>query len=123
MKRITIVIVLTVLVVLSASAQIDSILAQTSSIEFVNSTGFDMFHVFFSPGDSGYWGPDVLDATTVLGAGDSVSFLVHHPDRCNTFDILAVDEDYDAYYRWDVEICDDRENRVSLSMKDYADEN
>ena len=36
---------------------------------------------------------------------------------------MAVDEDYDAYYRWDAEICDDRENRISLTLKDYAEEN
>jgi hypothetical protein len=123
MKRFVIAVLLATLVLFGLPAQIEEVLAQTSSIEFVNSTGYDLFHVFFSPGDSEYWGPDVLDATTVLGDGETVSFLVHHPDGCNSFDIMAVDEDYDAYYRWDVEICDDRENRITWTLKDYAEEN
>ncbi|MDA3950201.1 MAG: hypothetical protein PF508_13415 [Spirochaeta sp.] len=123
MKRIVVTVLLAMLVLASLPAQIEDVLAQTSSIEFVNNTGYDIFHVFFSPGDSDYWGPDVLDATTVLGNGEAVSFLVHHPQGCNTFDIMAVDEDYDAYYRWDVEVCDDRDNRITLTLKDYAEEN
>ncbi len=103
-------------------AQINDILSQTTSVEIVNNTGFDIYNIFFSPADSNSWGPDVLDSTTIMETGDSVKFLVHHPERCNNFDFMAVDEDNDAYYIWETAICDDRDNIIELTLDDYSGE-
>jgi len=122
MKRGWIAGILVLFVVFGVSAEIEDILGQTTTVEFVNNTGFDLYHVFFSPVDSEYWGPDVLDSTTVLATGESREFLVHHPERCNAFDFMAIDEDYDAYYIYETVVCDDQHNVIELTLDDYSGE-
>lgn len=121
-KRSLMAVVIALCVAAAATAQIGDILGETTSVEFVNDTGYDLYNVFFSPADSEYWGPDVLDSTTILSSGDSVEFLVHHPDRCNDFDFLAIDEDNDAYYLWNTTVCDDENNVIRLTLADYSGE-
>lgn len=122
MKKRIAILVLALVVVFGVSAQIENVMEQMTRVEFINNTGFDLYHLFFSPADSEYWGPDVLDSTTILETGDSVSFLVHHPGRCNAFDFLAIDEDYDAYYVLESVVCGDRENVIQLTLDDYSGE-
>ncbi|MFP4210036.1 MAG: hypothetical protein ACLFR8_02240 [Alkalispirochaeta sp.] len=114
--------ILALFVVAGLSAEIGDILAQTTTVEFVNDTGYDIYHLFFSPADSEYWGPDIFDSTTVLETGQSREFLVHHPDRCNAFDFMAIDEDNDAYYIYETVVCDDQHNVIELTLEDYSDE-
>jgi len=95
---------------------------ELNSITFRNSTGYDINYLFLSPGDSGYWGTDILGATTYFYNGDSRGFYIHYPDSCNTFDIMAIDEDDDAYILWDYEICDGSSETITFTLADLNDD-
>lgn len=86
-----------------------------NNITFQNGTGMAIEYVFLSPGDSEYWGTDILGANRVLDNGDSLGFFIHYPKRCNDFDIMAVAENRDAYTIYDYEICDGEEAVIQLS--------
>lgn len=92
---------------------------ELNEVEFLNKTGFDIVYLFFSPGDSGYWGPDILGADRILYDGESVGFYVHYPTSCDEFDFLAIDEDGDAYLIWDYTICDGFTERIEVSLDDF----
>ncbi|MFW6288493.1 MAG: hypothetical protein ACOC2Q_01800, partial [Spirochaetota bacterium] len=88
-------------------------------VTFVNSTGSDFVYLFFSPGDSEYWGADVLGTTRTLDDGEQVSFFIHYPEYSNEFDFLAIDEDGDAYIIWNYEISDAEPALIEVTLEDY----
>ena len=88
-------------------------------VTFVNNTGFDIWYLFFSPGDSEYWGADILGTNRTLNDGEKVSFYIHYPDFANEFDFMAVDEDGDAYYIWNYEIRDDTPAMIEITLENY----
>ncbi|MFP4550277.1 MAG: hypothetical protein ACLFNT_05690 [Spirochaetales bacterium] len=88
-------------------------------VTFVNNSGFDMYYLFFSPGDSEQWGADILGTTRTLDDGEKVSFFLHYPDSTNNFDFLAVDEDGDAYLIWDYAITDGEEAVIEITLEQY----
>jgi len=88
-------------------------------VTFVNNSGFDMYYLFFSPGDSEYWGADILGTTRTLNNGKKLSFYLHYPDRTNNFDFLAIDEDGDAYLVWDYAITDGDEAVIEITLDQY----
>lgn len=94
---------------------------ELNTVEFINETGFDIVYLFFSPADSGYWGPDILGSSRILEDGGSLGFYIHYPDACNDFDFMAVDEDGDAYVLWDQSICDSSPAtlRITLDNLDF----
>lgn len=93
--------------------------ANLNSITFVNQTGYDIVYLFFSPGDSDYWGADILGTTRTLDDREKLGFFIHYPDYSNTFDFLAIDEDGDAYIIWDYEINDGESAVIVITMDDY----
>ena len=93
--------------------------AELNRVTFKNDTGFTILFLFFSPGDSEWWGPDILGSTMEFEDGDEMSFYIHYPEYSNEFDFMAVDEDMDAYYKWNVEINDGEELYVEISLADY----
>lgn len=115
-KRIGIIGLLVLLVASYASA-IDP--ANLNRVTFVNNSGFDMYYLFFSPGDSELWGPDILGTTRTLDDGEKVSFFLHYPDRTNNFDFLAVDEDGDSYLIWDYAITDGDEAVIEITLDQF----
>ncbi len=90
-------------------------------ITFHNDTGYDIKYLFLSPGDSGHWGTDILNAERWLYDGDSLAFFIYYPDECNTFDIKAIDEDNDSYIIWDYEICDSESAEIYLTLDQLSD--
>jgi hypothetical protein len=92
---------------------------ELNSITFYNNTGFDIWYLFFSPGDSDEWGADILGSTRTLANGLELDFYIHYPAPCNTFDFMAIDEEGDAYYIWDFEICDGREAFFEITLDNY----
>ena len=90
-----------------------------NSISFYNNTGFDIWYLFFSPGDSSEWGADILGSTRTLANGQELDFYLHYPERCNTFDFMAIDEEGDAYYIWDFEVCDGNEAFFEITLDNY----
>ena len=88
-----------------------------NTISFSNKTGYDIWYLYLSPGDSSLWGTDILGAENTLDSGGKLDFYIHYPDACNTFDIMAVDSYDDAYIVSDFEICDDVPASVSFTTK------
>jgi hypothetical protein len=89
-----------------------------NTITIQNNTGFEFIYIFFSPGDSEYWGPDILGADT-LPDGESAEFLVSYPDYSNDFDIMMVDEDGDTYSFYNYTISDDSPAYIEVTLDDY----
>lgn len=117
MQRSLVVAVMLMVVVAASAVAINP--ANLNRVTFVNNTGFDIGYLFFSPGDSDYWGADVLGTTRTLDDGEKVSFYIHYPDATNAFDFLAIDEDGDAYIIWEYEISDGTEAVIEVTLADY----
>lgn len=113
----------TVLTILVATLLVGSLGAmnpeELNSITFYNNSGFDIWYLFFSPGDSDEWGADILGTTRTLDDGQEVEFYLHYPERCNTFDFMAIDEDGDSYFVWDYEICDGKPAAIEITLDHY----
>jgi len=93
--------------------------ANLNRVTFVNNSGYDFVYLFFSPGDSEYWGADVLGTTRTLDDGEKVSFFIHYPEFSNEFDFLAIDEDGDAYIIWNYEISDAEPAVIEVTLADF----
>lgn len=91
-------------------------------ITFENDTGYEINYLFLSPGDSEWWGADILGSERTLEDGESLGFYIHLPDGCETFDIMAVDEDDDPYVIYDFEACDDGDAVVVFTEDNLSDE-
>lgn len=91
--------------------------SELNQITFQNKTGDDIQYLFLSPGDSQYWGTDVLGSTRTLKNRDEVSFYIHYPDRCNKFDIYASTSGGSAYRVFDYEICDGKKATVEFTRR------
>jgi len=91
-------------------------------IEFKNKTGNEIDYLFFSPGDSGWWGPDVLGDTRTMYAGESVSFYISYPEYSATFDFMAVDEEGNIYELYDKGIDDSGEARIVINKSHRTDQ-
>jgi len=68
-----------------------------ATVEIVNETDYEIWYLFFSPGDANLWGVDQLDRETILDPGDSVRLLLPVTDEDVRYDVRAVDEDEDTY--------------------------
>lgn len=90
-----------------------------NTVRFTNDTGFEIAFLFFSPGDSEVWGPDLLGAEGTLKDGEYAEFFVHYPEACGSFDFMAVDTDGDAYLIWDYQVCDGRAENVRVTLDDF----
>jgi hypothetical protein len=91
-------------------------------VTFVNSTGVTIKGIFFSPGDSGEWGAEILGAERVLDPDGEVSFLLHYPESTGTFDIMAVDENDQSYSLESRVFEDGEEQTVEITEDDVCDE-
>ena len=86
-------------------------------ITFENKTGSDINYIFLSPGDSEYWGSDILGSSRVLADNEELGFYIHYPERCNEFDIYAVGENDEAFLVFGYEICDGKEAKVEFTQR------
>jgi len=71
-----------------------------AEVNLTNTTGYDMWYVFFSPGDSSMWGVDMLDDETILYDGETLSLYVPVSSESTRYDFHSVDEDEDGYEFW-----------------------
>jgi hypothetical protein len=79
-----------------------------TTVTIENATDYDLWYIFFSPGDSNMWGVDQLDEETILSPGEVYSVLLPISDEVVRYDVRAVDEDQDTYTFF-VEIDPERE--------------
>lgn len=78
--------------------------ADLNRITFVNDSGLTIEYLFFAPADSISWGADILGASRRIAPGDRVGFYIYYPAELNAFDLLAVNENGDAYIIWEYEM-------------------
>ena len=91
-------------------------------VTFENLTDQTIEFIFLSPGDSEYWGPDILGSERVLGEDDALGFWILYPNECDNFDIMAVGEDGGTFEIFDYEICDGSTEIIEFVNKDLSDD-
>lgn len=91
-------------------------------ITFYNDTGYDIWYIFVSPGDSEYWGPELLGADRVLEDGQFLGFWIHYPESSNEFDIMAIDDDGYTFVQYGFEISDDEEAEIWFEFDDLLED-
>lgn len=90
---------------------------ELNMVTFKNTTGAQIEMIFLSPGDSDYWGPDLLGADYVMDQNSSLSYYIHYPEDSFTFDILAVDENGNSFELYDYQVNDGEESTITLTKK------
>jgi hypothetical protein len=86
-------------------------------VTFKNSTGTKIEMIFLSPGDSDYWGPDLVGADYVMKDNSTLGFYVDYPDETFKFDILAVDDKGNQFEVYDYELGTGKDQLVSFTKK------
>lgn len=105
------------LVVVSAATAFAFNPDELNKITFDNATGATIEMIFLSPGDSRFWGPDLVGADYILKDGASVAYYLHYPGASFTFDIMAMDDKGSNFDVRNLEIVDGTETRVALTRK------
>jgi hypothetical protein len=91
-------------------------------VTFENLTDQTIEFIFLSPGDSEYWGPEILGSDRILEVDESLGFFIWYPNECDNFDIMAIGEDGSTFIIWDYEICDGTEELIEFVRKDLIEE-
>jgi hypothetical protein len=90
---------------------------ELNKITFENATGTKIEMIFLSPGDSQFWGPDIIGADYVLKNGGTIGYYVHYPDTTFKFDIMATDDSGNKFEVRDFEMRDGKDARVTLTPR------
>jgi hypothetical protein len=90
---------------------------ELNKITFLNSTGGKIEMIFLSPGDSDFWGPDIVGADYFLKDGGSLGYYVHYPESTFKFDIMATDDKGNRFELRDFTLTDGKEQTVTLAKK------
>jgi hypothetical protein len=86
-----------------------------NKITFDNATGTKIEMIFLSPGDSKFWGPDIIGADYFLKDSGSIGYYVHYPETSFRFDIMATDDKGNKFEIRDFQIADGKEAKVKLT--------
>ena len=90
---------------------------ELNKITFQNTTGGKIEMIFLSPGDSDYWGPDIIGADYFLKDGATLGYYVHYPDKSFKFDIMATDDNGNKFEVRDFVMTDGKEASVKITPK------
>jgi len=90
---------------------------ELNKITFQNLTGTKIEMIFLSPGDSKFWGPDIIGADYYLKDGATLGYYVHYPEKSFKFDIMATDDQGSKFEVRDLIINDGREASVKITRK------
>ncbi len=105
------------LVVLSAAAAFAFNPDELNKITIQNTTGTKIEMIFLSPGDSDYWGPDIIGADYVLKDGGSIGYYLHYPEKSFKFDIMATDDNGNKFEQRDIVVTDGKELTLKITKK------
>jgi hypothetical protein len=105
------------LAVLSAAAAFAFDPDELNKITFQNSTGTKIQMIFLSPGDSEYWGPEIIGADYVLKDGGSIGYYIHYPRASSTFDVMATDDKGNTFELRDFKVTDGKDQTITLTRK------
>ncbi len=89
--------------------------SELNKITFQNATGTKIEMIFLSPGDSKYWGPDIVGADYFIKDGASIGYYVHYPEKTFKFDIMATDDQGNKFEVRDFTMTDGKEARVKIT--------
>jgi len=92
-----------------------------NKIQFVNETKGEIYYLFCSPGDSDYWGPDVLGESRTLKGEENAEFFISYPEKTGLFDFMAIDEFGNVYEIYNQEIDDGTPAEVSINKAALTD--
>ncbi|WP_053227986.1 hypothetical protein [Spirochaeta cellobiosiphila] len=84
------------LVLTSVNMNDDPVNLSTLEVNIINDVN-DIYYLFISPSDSEMWGVDFLDENTILETENKVSFVFPLQDATVGYDLLAIDEEGNAY--------------------------
>jgi len=88
-----------------AAISIPAEIEENPFITIVNDTGYEVWYLYISSSDQDTWGEDWLDSDQVLSDGQSITIQMLYPlSVCNSYDIMLVDLDGDAYTKYSVTI-------------------
>ena len=119
MRRAIIAAVVLVLIATASAFAFDP--DELNKITFQNTTGTKIEMIFLSPGDSEFWGPDLIGADYVLKDGGSIGYYVHYPEASFKFDVLATDDQGNKFELRDLNLTDGKESIVKLTSKNLND--
>ncbi|MDR2072963.1 MAG: hypothetical protein LBP60_05995 [Spirochaetaceae bacterium] len=86
------------------------------SITVINNTGYTVYTIYISPSADEEWGEDVL-GDRILVPGESFNVRLAYPlTEVSVYDICLLDEDDDAYYKWEITLTNNA--RISFTMDD-----
>jgi len=105
---------------LAASGDVSA--EDNNSVTIRNGTGRSLDYLFVSPGDSRYWGANVLGAQGSLGIGGEKRLEVGYPSPCAELDVAGGTRDGSSWAVVGRRICDGRAALVVLTAGDAADE-
>jgi len=111
-----------VIALVSASAAFAFNPDELNKITFNNATGTKIEMIFLSPGDSKFWGPDIIGADYFLKDGASLGFYVHYPDKSFKFDIMATDDQGNKFEVRDFTLTDGKEAKVKFTNRNLNKE-
>ncbi len=117
-----IVVAAAVIALVSAAAAFAFNPDELNKITFDNATGTKIEMIFLSPGDSNFWGPDIVGADYYLKDGASLGFFVHYPEKTFKFDIMATDDQGNKFEVRDFTLTDGKEAKVKLTSKNVNKE-
>jgi len=86
-----------------------------NKVTFQNNTGTKIKLIFLSPGDSDFWGPDIIGADYVMTDGGTISYFVHYPSSPFKFDIMATDDKGNKFELRDFTLTDGKESTVRFT--------
>jgi hypothetical protein len=95
---------------------------ELNKITFQNLTGTKIEMIFLSPGDSKFWGPDIIGADYYLKDGATLGYYVHYPDKSFKFDIMATDDQGNKFEVRDFALIDGKEASVKITKKSLSKE-
>jgi hypothetical protein len=91
-----------------------------NKVTFKNSTGTKIEMIFLSPGDSNYWGPDLIGADYVMKDNSTLGFYVDYPDTSFKFDVMAIDDKGNKFEIYNYELTDAKESTISFTKKNLT---
>jgi hypothetical protein len=90
---------------------------ELNKVTIQNTTGTKIDMIFLSPGDSEYWGPDIIGADYVMKDSSSLGYYLHYPEKTFKFDIMAIDDKGNKFEQRNLEITDGTELTIKLTKK------
>jgi hypothetical protein len=113
MRKGVLVVLLVITVAVSMAYAMDP--DELEKVTFTNNTGTKIEMIFLSPGDSDYWGPDLVGADYYIKDGGTISYYIYQPEDTFKYDIMATDDKGNKFELRDYTISSSKEATVRFT--------